>query len=380
MAIELSDTSEFNLPSDCLLNIFDKLLYIDDRVSFGLTCKRWLHIQNTSLKSLVFHFSDNPNVYRQYADYLPRLLARFPNLSTISLAGCTELPDSALTHLQNFPNLHSLALYCCFGLTDNGLSLVANGCPHLVKVTLYRCNITDPGLISLAHSCHALKSLNLSYCTMITDSGIHALSVECTMLQAVMISYCRGISGTGFRGCSQTLAYIEADSCVLSPEGILDIVSGGGVEYLNVSNLRYWRGLDGIGGIGSGSARNLRFLNLRMCRFVSDESVIAIASECPLLEEWNLAVCHEVHERGWVAIGMKCGRLKVLHVNRCMNLCNRGLQGLRNGCRGLRVLYMYMCRKVDCYGYEMFRLMRQDVEVRREEMMSVGPSIDTLFA
>lgn len=375
------NTSEMNLPDDCLLNIFEKIKGSTDRNSFGLTCRRWFRIQNLATRSIIFHFSNNPNVYRLYASYLPRLLARFPNLSSISLAGCTELPDSTLIRLRDCgSSLKSLALYCCFAFTDHGLGLVATGCSDLVSVTLYRCNITDPGLESLANSCPSLENVNLSYCTLITDRGISKLSKECTRLHAVMISYCRSVLGTGFRGCSPTLTYLEADSCVLSPDGLSGVVSGGGLEYLNVSNLRYWCGMDGLGAIGSASAVHLRFLNLRMCRFVTDDSIVAIAKGCPLLEEWSLAVCHEVRVTGWAAIGSHCLNLKVLHVNRCRNLCDSGLQSLRDGCHRLRLLYMHGCRRVSCLGLEIFRMLRQDVQVRNEECISVGPCIDDLFA
>ncbi|GAV68400.1 hypothetical protein CFOL_v3_11903, partial [Cephalotus follicularis] len=85
-------------------------------------------------------------------------------------------------------------------------------------------------------------------------------------------------------------------------------------------------------------ASRLKFLNLRMCRTVDDESIAAIAKECPLLKEWNLALCHEVRISGWMSIGLNCHKLKKLHVNRCRNLCDRGLQALRDGCKQLSVL------------------------------------------
>ncbi|URE35404.1 hypothetical protein MUK42_35820 [Musa troglodytarum] len=202
------------LPDDCLLMIFRKLQNRADRNAFGLTCHRWLQIQNIARRSLALQFSYDPNIYRNYVIYLPRLLTRFPHLRSISLAGCTELPDSALLRLRDF------------------------------------------------------------------GSNI------------------RAIRGTGFAGHSSTLTYLEADSCMLTPEGLSEAVSGGGLEYLNISNLRVCIGADGLAMIGAGSATKLRYLNLRMCRLVSDDSVIAIAQGCPLLEEWSLSVCHELHGIG----------------------------------------------------------------------------------
>lgn len=368
-----------NLPDDCLFHIYQYLKNCSDRNSFGLTCRRLLKIQNSACSSLVFQLSPKGNAFELYARYLPKLLSRFPNLSSVSLANCTELGDSALTGLQLCGStLRSLSLYCCLGITDDTLATVSFGCPYLVSITLYRCNITDTGLEWLAKSCLSLENINLSYCLGITDRGIHALSRDCRRIRSLMMSSCKGITGTGFEGCSPSLAYVEADLCFLSAEGLLSVFSGGGIVYLNISSPRTWFDRDELMAIGSGFAANLRFLNLRLCRFVSDEFVEAIAKGCPLLEEWNLAVCHRVHLPGWEAIGLNCRNLKILHVNRCQNLCDQGLMALRDGCNQLKLLYMHGCRRVSNHGLETFKLTRQDVKVMREECVCVGPW-DTFF-
>ncbi|PRQ18410.1 putative leucine-rich repeat domain, L domain-containing protein [Rosa chinensis] len=191
--------------------------------------------------------------------------------------------------------------------------------------------------------------VNLLYCHAISDSGLRDLSQRCRQLQAVRISNCKGATGIGFQGCSSTLAYVEAESCKLALEGISGIVSGGGIEYLNLSGLIWRSGGTGLGTIGRGFALRLKILNLRMCRTVGDESIVAIAEGCPLLEEWNLALCHE---------------LEKLHVNRCRNLCDRGLEALRNGCKQLSVMYMNGCVKVTSTAVEIFKCYRGDVTVR----------------
>lgn len=99
--------------------------------------------------------------------------------------------------------------------------------------------LSDIGLKILAKSCSALKDVNLSHCSLISDHGIKAISNGCSRLRAVRITNCQNITGVGFQRCCQTLSYLEADSCKLEPEGILEIVSGGGLEYLNVSSLSW---------------------------------------------------------------------------------------------------------------------------------------------
>ncbi|XP_059626317.1 F-box/LRR-repeat protein 12 [Cornus florida] len=374
-------TSIMYLPDDCLYIIFQKLDSGSDRESFGLTCHRWLHIQNSSRRSLQFlcsfgllnhpslsQSSHGNNVFQFYS-----LLNRFRQLQSLSLSGCMDLPDSALSQLQNYGSkLQSLYLDCCFKITNNGLSSVATGCPLLTSISLYRCNVSDIGLETLANSCLDLKDVNLSYCSLISDHGISALSQKCRQLQAVRISYCRSISGVGFKGCSQALAYLEADSCKLEPEGVSGIVSGGGLEYLNVSSLSWVNG-GGLRAIGAGLGTRLKILNFRICRTIGDESIVAIAKGCPLLEEWNLAVCHEVRILGWEAIGFYCCNLARLHVNRCRNLSDRGLQALRDGCRKLSILYISQCHEITSTAMELFKFLRADVEIKEEEVMCIAP-------
>ncbi|KAL5065485.1 hypothetical protein RYX36_027222 [Vicia faba] len=295
---------------------------------------------------------------------------RFQHLESLSLCGCTELNDSGLTRLLSYgSNLQKLNLDCCLKVTDYGLSLVASGCPSLTSISLYRCiNISDDGLETLATACLSLKCINLSYCSQISDKGLKALTQRCRQLQAVNISHCESIRGVGFKGCSKSLTHVEAWSCKLNPEGVTGIISGGGIEYLDVSCLSWYPLGDTLLGIRLSS--NLKVLNFRMCRSVSDTSIVAIAMGCTLLEEWNLALCHEVRISGWQAVGLYCQNLKRLHVNRCRNLNDNGLQALRDGCRSLSVLYLNGCVHVPPFALELFKSHRANVCIKDEEPSS----------
>lgn len=366
-----------NLTDDCLVSIFQNLRNRSDQNAFGLTCHHWLHIQNVSRKSLTLNFSHQTRNYQLYEKYLPTLIYRFAHLSSVSIAGCTELSDATLAELKNVKSsLRSLSLFCCFNITDDGLTLVAMQCVRLLSITLYRCNITDIGLEIVANHCKQLENLNVSYCGNITDQGTNALSRGCRSLRVLVISFCRGLMGTGLRGCSPTLEYLEAECCMFTREGLMGAVSGGGLKYLNISSPRRFASIDGT---AFGFAPRLRFLNFRLCRSISNGTVDAISKACPYLEEWNLDVCHEIGVLGWEAIGLNCSNLKVLHVNRCRNLCDRGLQFLRDGCIRLKVLHIHGCNLVSRMGLELFKLRRQDVEMKSEECTTIEPRIDRFF-
>lgn len=372
-------SSIMDLSDDCLIFIFQALDCQADQESFGLTCRRWLHIQNITRLSLQFHcsfslFNVNPSQsnFSVGSYHLSRLLTRFSHLQSLSLSGCTELPDSALAQLQSSGHrLRALHLDCCFGITDSGITLIGSSCPNLAVISLYRCPVTDTGLEALACSCPGLRDVNLAYCYRITDSGLRALSQGCRELRAVNISFCRNLSGIGFRGCSQTLVHVDAESCKLEPEGIMAIIGGSGLEYLNISGMSWGLGANGLCSIGGGFCKRLKIINLRMCRTIGDNSISAIAKGCPLLEEWNLALCHEVKLQGWESIGKFCNNLEILHVNRCRNLCDSGIQALRDGCRRLSILYISKAYRTS--AIELFKLQRGRVQIREEEVMFVGP-------
>ncbi|XVF81349.1 hypothetical protein PTKIN_Ptkin15bG0148200 [Pterospermum kingtungense] len=358
-----------------------------DRESFGLTCRRWLNIQNLNRRSLQFPCSFSVTSLSSLSErcidinsfHIYRILNRFQNLEYLSFSGCVELPDSGLTYLKYYGSrLTTLCLDCCFGITDYGLSLVGDGCPSLTVISLYRCNITDVGLEALANACLALRHVNLAYCPRISDTGLRALSQGCCQLGAIKISNCGGVSGVGLRGCSSTLLYVDAESCNLEPKGIAAIVSGGGLKFLNIAGMSWLNFRDGLAAIGNGFASRLKILNLRMCRTVSDASIDAISKGCPKLQEWNLGLCHEVRLPGWVSIRSNCNSLEKLHVNRCRNLCDQGLQALRDGCKRLSVLYMNRNRRISDTALELFKLHRGDVEIKFEEVMSIGPDWDSL--
>ncbi|KAG5598426.1 hypothetical protein H5410_029796 [Solanum commersonii] len=351
------------LPDDCLLFIFQHLDCGSDRESFGLTCRRYLQIQNLNRRSLQFQCSFTMLNFSSLSQTNTRIKPRIivpVRMHRASRFGLSLLP-------RHGSKLQSLHLDCCFGITDSGLSCVASGCSLLVILSLYRCNVTDYGLEALSNSCLALEDLNLSYCSRISDYGVRAISQNCRRLRAIRMSYCRNLTGAGFQGCSQTLTHLEANYCRLEPNGIRSILSGGGIEYLSVSNLTWCTRVNGLVAISVGFAAKLRVLNFRSSRTIGNDCIMTIAEGCPSLQEWNLAICHEVKIAGWESIASHCHNLKTLHVNRCRNLCDRGLQALRTGCKRLSILYITRSSQISGVALEIFKLARGNVEVKEEE-------------
>jgi len=373
----IGETCINNLPDECLTIVVKFLENWVDRDAFGLTCHRWLKIQSGIRRSVKIQSRDSLSTSHNFSKYLGRLFDRFTALHSVSLSGCTEIPDSALTVFQSAGSkLQHLSLDCCFSITDEGLAYISNGCTALLSLSLYRCNISDNGLGYVARGCPKLEIINLSYCVYVTDSGIAVISERCPELRSVIISFCRNIQGEGFEK-NLSLQCLEAESCCLTDAGLSKTVKGGSLQFLNLSHLHnsIAIGLRGFGCIGM-ACTNLQFLYMRMCRTLENLAVIEISKGCPLLKEWNLAVCQEVSVAGWQGVAQNCRNLEILHVNRCRHFCNTSMHSIKNGCPKLSSLYLHGCPNLTSTTVELFKQSRSAVRIIPQECMCVAPFAD----
>ncbi|KAI3937234.1 hypothetical protein MKW92_051283 [Papaver armeniacum] len=194
---EVSSSDITILPEDFLRIIFNRLETRDDRHSFGLTCRQWLHIQNNNWKSLWYR--DRNETY--------------PSISPDEKFSITDFvvlqPQFSASKLRN------LCIDNCY-YSDTELSLMFSWLPRLTYLSLANSGTTDRGLEALAKYCPSLKT-------------------SCRELRTLCIYSCCKITGIGFLGCPKTLTDVDAHGCELSPKGIEAIVSGGGLQRLGLS-------------------------------------------------------------------------------------------------------------------------------------------------
>ncbi|KAI3994658.1 hypothetical protein MKX01_027548 [Papaver californicum] len=220
-------------------------------------------------------------------------------------------------------NIQELCLSYCSKYSDAELSLMFSWFPCLTFASLVSSGITDRGLEALAKSCPSLEFVNLASCCSITDSGISFLVQNCHQFQSLCILSCSSITG----------------GCKLKPKGIDAIVSGGGIEYLDLSTVLYPSGE----------------------RCMNTEVVMTISKGCPLLKYLSLSNCEEVELEGWEAIGRNCNNLEFLYLTGCRKLCDLGLRALRNGCSKLSELCIGNVNSCSRSAVELFKSRRPNV-------------------
>ncbi|XP_071732396.1 F-box/LRR-repeat protein 12-like [Rutidosis leptorrhynchoides] len=354
-------TRQLPLDYDTWYCIFQKLNSLIDQNSFGLTCVTFRNIQNsTSRRCLKIRCSNNNSIIDSFI--IDKLLNRHSKLEKLTLGcyGCPHLTYSCLTPLLKYGStLRSLNLDHCNSIRETQLKLIASACPLLSVISLTITSITDGGLQVLSKSCKYLNEVNLFGCYNITDNGIYFLIQNCHQLRALIISQCGLIHGVGFRECSPTLACLEAFNCDLDSKAVSRIVSGGGLEYLNLGTYGS-RGSTVLEPIGLGFASKLKCLNIARCSLVDDDVIIKISRGCPLLQEWNLTGCNMIWIPGWKSIGKYCQNLETLHVGYCIG---RGLLYVGAGCKRLSVIVIEENQNTsEIIG--LFKLQREDVEIK----------------
>ncbi|MFS7964506.1 putative leucine-rich repeat domain superfamily [Helianthus anomalus] len=312
-----------SLPDEQLHLIFEKLDSNLDQESFGLTCHCFLNIQDSSCKFLylqhIRYLNDsNSHPIRVESFMLHRLLNRLKQLESLSVAGIF-------------------------------------GCPSLSVIILCSTSIEDSGLGILRKSCNSLKKLDLGGCKNITDSGIQSIIQNCRQLRTLRITCCEKINGIGFKGCSSTLASLEANGYLLDSlyekntmsYSLLDFdlvpITYKGVWFIIIKEGKKAPSLISLRASKVGTAlvaANLKTLNLWECNYVTDDGIISISKGCPLLQDLNLESCENITISGWESIGLYCQNLKRIHVAKCLKLCDRGLL-LANGCKHLSFICIY---------------------------------------
>ncbi|KAJ0178243.1 hypothetical protein K1T71_006066 [Dendrolimus kikuchii] len=144
-----------------------------------------------------------------------------PNLTVLSLSGCSKVTDEGVELLaENLPRLRSLDLSWCPRVTDNALEYIACDLNHLEELTLDRCvHITDIG-VGYISTMQSLVALFLRWCSQLRDFGVQHL---CGMrsLQLLSLAGCPLLTSGGLSSLIQLrqLRELELTNCPgASPE------------------------------------------------------------------------------------------------------------------------------------------------------------------
>ncbi|MCF7799526.1 F-box-like domain-containing protein [Candidatus Babeliales bacterium] len=95
------------------------------------------------------------------------------------------------------------------------------------------------------------------------------------------------------------------------------------------------------------NCRNLRKLNLKNCRKITDDGLAYIAYGCNLLQKINLSGCKNISDEGLAILSRGCRRLQYLELNFCYNnITKTGLHYLLENCPDLNTIKLEYCNQI----------------------------------
>ncbi|KAJ0476895.1 putative F-box domain, leucine-rich repeat domain superfamily, F-box-like domain superfamily [Helianthus annuus] len=253
------------LPDECLFEIFRCLDGNQERSSCASVSKRWLML---SFKVL----SDN---------------------------GLFSFAKSSIS-------LESLLLEECHRVTQCGiLSMLVNHDTKLKSLTLKNClGFKDLSFKIPSSRCNTLKTLSVHNCPGFGNGSLMSFGQLCPELQHVELTGLHGITDSGFTPlincCEAGLVKVNISGCINVTDNVvceMSKVHGGTLESLNLNG----------------------------CRSVTDASMVAVASNCLLLNELDVSECG-ITDFGISALARAVQlNLNVLSVSGCRLVTDKSL-------------------------------------------------------
>ena len=114
----------------------------------------------------------------------PKPISNLKGLQTLSLRGCRNLSNRALSKALKFTDLRKLVLGYCHKISYMGIEELVENCPALEDLTISSClMIDDDAMLHIAHGLPRLRRLNVSNCVNLTGKSIDYVMELCKSLK-----------------------------------------------------------------------------------------------------------------------------------------------------------------------------------------------------
>ncbi|GLE03751.1 hypothetical protein PINS_up012653 [Pythium insidiosum] len=287
----------------------------DDRlVTFFTTARRVLRLEGcTSIRNSI----------------LRQIPVRCPQLRCLDLSNCAQVNNTVVRAvLRGCPQLQTLRLDGCRHITDAAFQPdhePLGACATLQSVSFARCaQLTGDLVMYLVLACRALTTLNLSRCKRIPSDAIRHLLRSARDLRHVTLSFMELTDA----------AFLDASTPLSLPRGLLTI------------DLTQSRVTDETLVALASQCRALEQVKLSYCLEITDVGLEALVSACPRIRQLDLNNCGLLTDRGVATLGVHGQQLEAVNLSWCMNMTDKGVVDLVQGCARLRQLKLVWCTQL----------------------------------
>jgi len=235
------------------------------------------------------------------------------------------------------------------------LKELVNGMPNLESLNLSGCyNLTDSSLEGVfIRDLSSLKELNLSLCKDVSDQSMQRISTSCKNLEVLDLAGCTKITNASLMSIShlKNLRKLNLRSCrQISDRGIEHLCClycqqhRVAIEELCLQDCQKLTD-ESLKHISLGLS-NLKKINLSFCISVTDTGMKSLA-RLPSLNHLNVRSCDNVSDIGIGYLSESSHKLKELDVSFCANITDASLRHIATGIQSLKFLAMTTCTITD---------------------------------
>lgn len=371
------------LPTDLIVYIAEWLT-IKNSLNFSFVCKDFYKIctekvlnrinkfslgeQAGDITSLKYLLSRHNKIEYISIDY--RFKIDNGNSGDISGNNKQEITDDCLFPLKFYDrsSIHSFIIRACLHITDIGYKIISETCNNLTVLNLsqmtslsstslqlllkanprlvYLCleksfnAATDSTLRVLATHCPLIKTLSLSYCSLISDAGILYLAEKSKNIKELSLAHCYDISSHALcaltKACNQ-ITVISLEWCFNVDDDLLDSLRKN-CKNLQVLGIEHCSRVTdyGISRLVS-SAKNLCFLSADSCDLLGSNTLRSIATSLHNIQDLYVNNCDRVNDEALELLVTHCTRLNSIGIEEC-NISDRAVLAITKHCRDLKVL------------------------------------------
>jgi hypothetical protein len=270
-----------------------------------------------------------------------------PTLKSIESASC-GWSDAVMTASgRNCAQLETLIMFkpsrfSRYGVTDVGVRAVLQGCPLLRVTDVQNAKDISPELrVELAKRRHKPILRTGDWVGMDDELAQRVMKASPNLTRLMCIERCEWLTDATLAVCAEHCPLLESvvlDRCPLvTDEGVRSLVAAGGARLCDI-RLAYCEQLGNQTVLAI--AMHCPLLERLTCPSgASDAAVVALAEGCPHLVYVSISES-SVEDGGLAVLAARCPQLALLHVRRCPNITMHGVRAVFEHCAGLKTLWL----------------------------------------
>ncbi|CAH1788414.1 unnamed protein product, partial [Owenia fusiformis] len=246
-------------------------------------------------------------------------------------------------------------------VSDTALQGLSTRCGYIQRLSLSWCGphhssrksnppFTEEGCTRFIQGCsEQLSSLHLSSCNFLTGNSLEDIVNNCRNLSELDLSSCGNIDNFAALSNTTTLRRLNLYRTNITTDPLTALIrSNQGLEHLNLGSCVCVTDYHQVAVALADNCKQLKSVDFWRSKTLGNDGLIALANNCPLLEELDLGWCNNLRSTSgcFVQVAKNCPNLRKIFLTANRSVCDDDLQALAKYSSNLEQLDILGTREV----------------------------------